>query len=147
MSHRLICSFIAFILVVLATNAGADTMTLYLLNGTSVRGEVVDRSAKNISVKTPSGVVKLKTAKLMPVSRQQLRLPTEVEKEEPAPVAPAASGASTAETETLLTQMEILLAENAALKQQVEALKAQLTKAAPLAAELKAPAEGPAASH
>ena len=136
MPHPPRCSFIALALAVLTGVAGADTTTLYLLNGTSVRGEIVARSAKNIDLKTASGVAKIKTARLMPVSRQQLKLPAEVEKDDDKP-----------EVDAVLTQMEKLLAENAELKKQVEILKGQIQKMSPLAIEPKAPAEGPAAGR
>ena len=137
MFPRLQSSFIALVLVVLTISASADIATLYLLNGTSVRGEIVDRSGKSVQLKTASGLVKLKTANLMPISRQQLKLPAEVEKED----------VISADSEALLTQMEKLVAENAALKQELNTLKAQLAKMSPAADEIKAPAEGPAVGH
>ncbi len=133
MPHPSTCSFIALALAVFTNVAPAATTTLYLLNGTSVRGEIVDRSAKNIDLKTASGIVKIKTARLMPISRQQLKLPDEIEKDDE--IKP--------EVDAVLTQMEKLLAENAELKKQVETLKSQLEKLSPLAVEPKAPAEGP----
>ena len=136
MPHPSRCSFIALALAVLSSVASADTTTLYLLNGTSVRGEIVDRSAKNIDLKTASGVVKIKTARLMPVSRQQLKLPAEVEKDDDKP-----------EVDAVLTQMEKLLAENAELRKQVETLTDQLQKQSSLALEPKAPAGSSAAGR
>ena len=134
MSHSLSNSFIVLCLASLLSVAQADTATLYLLNGTTVRGEIVDRSTREVQLKTPSGVVKVKTAKLMPISRAQLKLPAEVEKDE----------TGNLEMEAVITQMEKLLAENESLKQQLEVLKNQLAKTSP---ELVSPAEGPTAKR
>ncbi len=111
----------------------ADSATLYLLDGTVVRGEIVDRSGKIIQIKTPSGVVGVRTSKLMPISRAQLKLPAEVEKDEEA----------TPEMEALIAQIEKLVTENDALKKEIAALKNQHATSN----EPATPAEGPAASH
>jgi transcriptional regulator of aromatic amino acid metabolism len=109
----------------LVSSGFAETTILYLLNGTVVRGEIVERSAKLVKLKTSSGVTKVKTATLMPISRQQLKLPAEIEKEE----------MTSPETEALLGQMEKLVAENEALKKQIAELQAQLEKPAAVPAE------------
>ena len=131
-----------FVLTVFYAALHADTATLYLLNGTVVRGEIVDRSTKFIQVKTPSSLVRVKTSQLMPISRAQLKLPSEIEKED----------ANSPEMEAIITQMEKLVAENDVLKKEIETLKAQLGKnvveaASPTGATPAAPAEGPSSKR
>ncbi|MEO7933265.1 MAG: hypothetical protein ABIT76_08925 [Chthoniobacterales bacterium] len=134
MRVRPLCLFSGVFLLLAASLAAADSTALYLLDGTVVRGEIVDRDAQSVQMKTPKGVVKVKTAGLRPISRQQLKLAPEEEK------------TSTPEMEALLAQMEKVIAENASLKQQVESLKRQLAK--PVSAvQVASPAEGPAAKH
>ncbi len=130
MRVRPLCLFSgAFFLIAGSLMAAADSTVLYLLNGTVVRGEIVDRDAQTVQMKTPKGVVKVRTASLRPISRQQLKL------------APEEAKTSTPEMEALLVQMEKVIAENASLKQQVESLKRLLTNPS----EVSSPGEGPVA--
>jgi hypothetical protein len=129
-----LCLFSGIFLLLAASLRAADSTALYLLDGTIVRGEIVDRDAQSIQMKTPKGVVKVKTTGLRPISRQQLKLGPEDPK------------TSTPEMEALLAQMEKVIAENASLKQQVASLKHQLAQP-PNPIEAASPAEGPAAKH
>jgi hypothetical protein len=133
MSHSFSYSIFAICLVSFFNVARADTTTLYLLNGTIVRGEIVDRSGREVQMKTPSGVVKIKTSRLMPISRAQLKLPAEIDKED----------VDKPEMEALLAQMERLLAENESLRQQLATLQIQLAK---VVSNPTAPGEGPLAN-
>ncbi len=128
MCVRPLCLFSGALFLLAGSLAATDSTALYLLDGTVVRGQIVDRDAQTVQMKTPKGVVKVRTASLRPISRQQLKL------------SPEEAKTSTPEMEAVLAQMEKVIAENQSLKQEVESLKRQLSD--PL--EVSSPAEGPA---
>lgn len=96
----------------------AGNITLYLMDGGVVRGEIVDRSASAITLKTEKGTKTVNLDTLQPVSQQQLRFD--------AGIAPVKSEDEIVKVEVVLEQMEKLLSENEALKKRIAELEARL---------------------
>ena len=122
MAFRTLRPLFHFILTFAALSASlqAGPVTLYLKDGTVVRGTISARSATSISVETDKGTRTLVPEALQPISQQQLRFDTTEEVLRPADEA--------VKVEAILEQMEKLLAENEVLKKRIVELETRLGK-------------------